>query len=152
MSAQSYDSAEPNLVPMLDLVFQLITFFMLVVNFKTAVTDFNVKLPVLGSAVPLDWSGPFEPLVLNVDTTGQVFAYGNPIDVEKYVSTEARLLKDRLRGEEKEKADKGELPVPVIVRGDRDVPFTELNRVVKICQKHGYRRYSLSAMTREEGR
>ena len=152
MSAQSYDSAEPNLVPMLDLVFQLITFFMLVVNFKTAVTDFNVKLPVLGSAVPLDWSGAFEPLVLNVDATGQVFAYGNPVDVEKYVATEARLLKDRLRGEERETSEKDGLPVPVIVRGDRDVSFTELNRVVKIAQQHGYRQFSLSAMTSEEGR
>ena len=28
--------AQPNLTPMLDMVFQLITFFMLVINFKSA--------------------------------------------------------------------------------------------------------------------
>ncbi len=28
-------NAEPNLTPMLDMVFQLVTFFMLVINFKS---------------------------------------------------------------------------------------------------------------------
>ena len=32
-------SAEPNLTPILDMVFQLITFFMLVISFKTAAID-----------------------------------------------------------------------------------------------------------------
>lgn len=149
MSAQSFDKAEPNLVPMLDLVFQLITFFMLVINFKAALTSFEVKLPVLGSAAPMEWDGSFEPLVLNVDTAGLVYVYSEPVDLEKYVSTQARLLKDRLPDDEK--VAKGELPVPVVVRASRDVPFHLLNRVVKTCQQHGYRKFSLSAMTREEG-
>lgn len=150
MSAHGYNEAEPNLTPMLDLVFQLITFFMLVINFKAALTDFEVKLPVLGSAAPMEWDGSFEPLVLNVDTAGQVFVYRNPIDVDQYIATEARLLKDRYRNDEK--VAKGELPVPVVIRASRDVPFHLLNRVVKTCQQHGYRKFSLSAMTREEGR
>ena len=33
MSAQGLEGAEPNLTPMLDMVFQLVTFFMLVINF-----------------------------------------------------------------------------------------------------------------------
>jgi len=149
MSAQSFDKAEPNLVPMLDLVFQLITFFMLVINFKAALTSFEVKLPVLGSAAPMEWDGSFEPLVLNIDTAGLVYVYSEPVDLEKYVSTQARLLKDRLPDDEK--VAKGGLPVPVVVRASRDVPFHLLNRVVKTCQQHGYRKFSLSAMTREEG-
>jgi biopolymer transport protein ExbD len=145
-----FDSAEPNLTPMLDLVFQLITFFMLVINFKGATSDLTVKLPVLGSAVPLDWHGPFEPLVLNVDTAGQVTVYGAPVDIEKHVAFEARLIRDRLPDDEQVK--KGELPVPVVIRADRAVPFHLLNRVIKTCQGHGYRQFSLSAMTREEER
>ena len=45
--------AEPNLTPILDMVFQLITFFMLVINFKAAELDLSLQLPVLGSAKPL---------------------------------------------------------------------------------------------------
>ena len=37
MSASSEN--EPNLTPILDMVFQLITFFMLVINFKGAAMD-----------------------------------------------------------------------------------------------------------------
>jgi biopolymer transport protein ExbD len=40
MSGMSHASnAEPNLTPILDMVFQLITFFMLVINFKSAAMD-----------------------------------------------------------------------------------------------------------------
>ena len=50
-------SAEPNLTPILDMVFQLITFFMLVINFKAAAMDLDLKLPVVGSARPVDTQG-----------------------------------------------------------------------------------------------
>ena len=45
--------AEPNLTPILDMVFQLITFFMLVLNFKAAELDLSLQLPVITSAKPL---------------------------------------------------------------------------------------------------
>ncbi|MGE3818419.1 MAG: ExbD/TolR family protein [Isosphaeraceae bacterium] len=46
--------AEPNLTPLLDIVFQLITFFMLLINFSKDNYDARVKLPVAGSARPVD--------------------------------------------------------------------------------------------------
>ena len=46
--------AEPNLTPLLDVVFQLITFFMLVINFSNDTYDQRVRLPVAGSARPAD--------------------------------------------------------------------------------------------------
>jgi len=45
--------AEPNLTPLLDVVFQLITFFMLVINFSNENYDQRVRLPVAGSARPV---------------------------------------------------------------------------------------------------
>jgi biopolymer transport protein ExbD len=57
---------EPNLTPILDMVFQLITFFMLVINFKAAELDLTLKLPVLGSAKPLPEGPNTKILVLNV--------------------------------------------------------------------------------------
>ena len=57
MSKSSETSLEPNLTPILDMVFQLITFFMLVINFKGGALDLSLELPVLGSARPLDTNG-----------------------------------------------------------------------------------------------
>ena len=71
-------SAEPNLTPMLDMVFQLVTFFMLVINFKSAQLDMNLKLPVVGSARPVDTKGQQDLLVLNIDKTGQLTVYNTP--------------------------------------------------------------------------
>jgi len=58
--------AEPNLTPILDMVFQLITFFMLVMNFKAAELDLSLRLPVIGSAKPPPEGSKMKTLVLNV--------------------------------------------------------------------------------------
>jgi biopolymer transport protein ExbD len=149
MSEHNSDRAEPNLTPLLDMVFQLITFFMLVINFKGASMDLSLKLPVLGSARPLERHGKLEPLLLNIDAEGRVTVQGKKIDVEQFITKEARVLKNQLQilGTP---IENGELPVPVIVRADRSAPFHLVNRILKLCQDQGYRQFSLSAMTREE--
>jgi biopolymer transport protein ExbD len=151
MSQQSFDKAEPNLTPLLDMVFQLITFFMLVINFQGASLDLSLKLPVLGSARPLDRHGKLEPMVLNIDKDGNVKVQGRKVDFEKYIEGEARLLKSHLRLLNTPIKD-GELPVGVIIRGDRSVPFQLINRVLKACQFQGYRQFSLRTMSHEEAR
>lgn len=148
MSEMNSERAEPNLTPLLDMVFQLITFFMLVINFKGASMDLTLKLPVLGSARPLERHGKLEPLLLNVDSQGRVNAYGQKVDVEKHVTREARLLREQLRINGTT-IENGELPVPVIIRADRTAPFHLVNHVLKVCQDEGYRQFSLSAMTKE---
>ena len=57
-SVSSEVTADPNLTPLLDMVFQLITFFMLVINFKSAELDLALDLPVVGSARPSITAGP----------------------------------------------------------------------------------------------
>src|SRR5260221_14020059 len=90
-SSQYHDaSAEHNLTPMLDMVFQLVTFFMLVINFKSAQLDMNLKLPVVGSARPVDTKGQQDLLVLNIDSNGQLTVYNTPKDIESYVASEAQ--------------------------------------------------------------
>lgn len=148
MSEMNSDRAEPNLTPLLDMVFQLITFFMLVINFKGASLDLSLKLPVLGSARPLERTGKQEPLLLNIDSDGKVKAYGDFVEIESHIEKEVRLLKADLRMSGV--AIEGELPVTVIIRADRAAPFRLVNHVITVCQNQGYRKFSLSAMTREE--
>lgn len=143
-------SAEPNLTPILDMVFQLITFFMLVINFKSASMDLSLKLPVVGSARPVDTQGREDLLVLNIDATGQLNVFGVPKEIETYIAAEAQAsrLTARRKGVDE---DSEELPTIVVVRADRATPFHLLNRVILACQQNGFRRFALKAMNREEG-
>jgi len=142
--------AEPNLTPILDMVFQLITFFMLVINFKSASMDLSLRLPVVGSARPVDTQGREELLILNINSKGELHVYGVPKDIEKYVAGEAQasLLAARRTNPNIQSGD--ELPTTVVIRADRDIQFRLLNKVITCCQQHGYRKFSLKAMNRRQ--
>lgn len=140
--------AEPNLVPILDMVFQLITFFMLVINFQGAALDLTLQLPVLGSARPLDTKGQEGLIVLNIDSEGRLKVYGVEKDVETYIAEEARVAKQNLRRAGKAVEDGVELPETVVIRADRSTPFELLNDVITTCQLHGFRKFAFKAMNR----
>ncbi len=141
--------AEPNLTPILDMVFQLITFFMLVINFKSAEMDLSLKLPVVGSARPVETHGQRGLLVLNIDNAGNLKIYGRPInEVEKYVAREANAVRMSERIEAGSEASQ-DLPTTIVVRADRATPFKMINRVIKACQDNGFRKFALKAMNKE---
>ena len=142
-------SAEPNLTPMLDMVFQLVTFFMLVINFKSAQLDMNLKLPVIGSARPVDTKGQLDLLILNINHQGQLTVYNVPKDIESYIAGEAQSSLLAARRKNPNLQDGDELPTTVVIRADRATPFHLLNLVIKSCQKHGFRSFSLKAMNQQ---
>ena len=147
--SSSQESFEPNLTPILDMVFQLITFFMLVINFKASSLDLSLNLPVLGSARPLAYDGRHEPITLNLNHDGSVKAYSQVVDLETFIPKEAQLLKLLLETEGT-KLEGGSIPVPVIIRADRTVSFEEIMKTMHLCQSQGLVNIALSAMTRQE--
>ena len=151
MSMSHDASAEPNMTPILDMVFQLITFFMLVINFKSAVLDVSVKLPVVGSARPVDTEGRVDLMVLNINAAGKMTVYNIERDVETYIAGEAQaaLLAARRKNDKLQPGD--ELPTTVVIRADRATPFSKLNRIIETCQRHGFRNFALQARNKEEG-
>jgi biopolymer transport protein ExbD len=150
-SSLDMTSAQPNLTPLLDMVFQLITFFMLVINFKDAALDQSLTLPVLGSARPLDTKGQEDLLVLNIDAEGQLKVYGVVRDVKIYIADEARQEEARLKAKNTPLKPGEELPTMVVIRADRATRFNLLNEIIKTCQQHNYRKFALKAMNRREG-
>jgi len=147
----SSDTAEPNLTPMLDMVFQLVTFFMLVINFQAAAVDMSLKLPVVGSARPVDTQGKEELLVLNVTTKGEVVVYGQTKEPESYLHKEAVMAVKKLQLEGKKAKLGDELPTMIVVRADQKTPFDLLNKVLTECQKNGFRKFALRAMNAAPG-
>jgi biopolymer transport protein ExbD len=148
MSTSADQNSSPNLTPILDMVFQLITFFMLVVTFKGVAVDASLSLPVLGSARPLDWQEDREPLMLNVNQHGDVLVGGTIVNVDDYLSQEARL--QRVRRQAMGEPAEGILSLPVVIRADRNSTFEQVNHVMEACQREGFRELALSALTRTQ--
>lgn len=150
MGVRAEDRHEPNLTPILDMVFQLITFFMLVINFKSASMDMSLKLPAVGSARPMEGKGQ-DLLVLNIDQQGVLRVYGNEIrDIPAYIKNEAQASLLSARRFNPDLKDGGDLPSTVVIRADRDTPFRLLYGIVDTCQKCGFRNFSLKALNRKE--
>jgi biopolymer transport protein ExbD len=149
-SSTELSFAQPNLTPLLDMVFQLITFFMLVINFKEASVDQSLQLPVLGSARPVESKGE-DLLVLNIDAEGRLKVYGASQEVRSYIAAEARQEQARMKAKNKAYKPGDELATTVVIRADKATPFKLLNDVIKVCQKQNYRKFALKAVNRREG-
>jgi biopolymer transport protein ExbD len=152
MSELEQSEGKPNLTPILDMVFQLITFFMLVINFKSASLDLSLKLPVVGSARPVDTKGQESLLILNVDNQGNLNVYGRTMPVKEYIHNEAYAAWMGARRTQPGLEFGQELPTTVVIRADRTTRFKLLNRVIQECQQNGFRKFALKAMNKEEGR
>ena len=139
-SASSSERIEPNLTPILDMVFQLITFFMLVISFRASDFDKQLVLPVVGSAAAADEEVNGEFLVLNLRSGGKLFVQGKEEpNVEGFLNFEAgRLLKNI-------KPDSGG-EIIVVIRADRQLRCDFLMRVVQACRKSGLTRFDFMVL------
>ena len=151
-SANSELKAEPNLTPLLDIVFQLITFFMLVINFSQDNFDSRIKLPIAGSARPQDDASKVaeERLVLNVDNRGNLLFNGQTLSFDqaaKKIKFEAQIARANIKAVKGKVGTNEDLPARVVIRADRDTPFAKLFGLIGTCQSNGYQKFDLKAMT-----
>jgi biopolymer transport protein ExbD len=143
--------AEPNLTPLLDIVFQLITFFMLVINFSQDNFDARIKLPVAGSARPQDDVAKLndERLVLNIDSQGNLIWNGQILTADQAtqkIRFEAQVARQNIKTLKGKVAQGEALPARVVIRADRDTPFAPIFAMIKTCQNNGYEKFDLKAM------
>lgn len=138
-------SAEPNLTPILDMVFQLITFFMLSISLKAASVDARIHLPVFGSARPSSEEHQQDVVVLNINESGMLSVYGHPCDLDEYLRHEATAIRAKAESDGKE-TDEHELRATAVIRADKETPFTKLNEVLQACKQHGFRKVTLKVL------
>src|SRR5438132_11721637 len=109
MSHGSTEKCEPNLTPLLDLVLQLVMFFMLCANFVMEQTSVEIKLPEAVAAKPLDKDAS-DVIFLNVNSQGKILlpavdregdadTLDNPIQVEAYLKRRAKVDTQRTKKE-----------------------------------------------------
>jgi biopolymer transport protein ExbD len=150
--------AEPNLTPLLDVVFQLITFFMLVMNFNADTFDQRVKLPIAATASPPEPGKALEEakLVFNVTKDGKLVWNGEDLDAHgsnDMIKIQAGFERTKAERARKKlgvaKPEDDALPTVIVIRCDRETPYSDIYRIITACQANGFRKFSLKAMTRE---
>jgi len=148
MSHGSTDKCEPNMTPLLDLVLQLVMFFMISANFVMEQTSIEVRLPEAVSAKALDANAD-TVIFLNINGKGQVVlppvdreddndTLDNPAQVESYMKRRAaaEMIKTKL----------GKPEATLILRIDRGTPFDKSYPIMKSCRSAGYSNVQLRAI------
>ncbi len=146
------DTVEINMIPMIDIVIQLITFFLMLINFDNSNTDERVRLPIADLAKPSD-TDIDEPLVLNVDELGQVSLLGEKFDADsllfrKHMQREAAVALENMKANGKEVDSTGSPPklwTTILIRADKEVEYGRIQRMVKTCQDLGFYKFALRA-------
>jgi len=137
-------STDIDMTPMIDMTFQLITFFMFVMNFSEAEQDDRIQLPLSQLAKPVD--GPVEkPITLQLTNAGTVIYAGELIglqDISGYLEREKSVLTE---------AGRDPTEATVIVRADGAAKTGQVQDIIKICQEKGFEKFALRAQY-DEGR
>ena len=144
----SESRCEPNLTPLLDVVLQLIMFFLITVNFiRVDQLNEDIKLPVAQAAVPLDRTAE-DWVFLNLDKYGHLAGIGTK-DLDTPEKLKAHLMRERdaLERANREKGKTGDTRVVVVLRGDKDARYKDIYEVLQSCSKAGYRLLQLRVMT-----
>ena len=133
-----------DMTPMIDMTFQLITFFMFVMNFSEAEQDDRIQLPLSQLAKPTD--GPIDkPITLQLTNKGSVIYAGEMIglpDIGGYLEREKSVMID---------AGKEPNTATVIVRADGSAKTGDVQEIIRICQEKGFEKFALRAQY-DEGR
>jgi len=139
-SPRGAPEAKVDMTPMIDMTFQLIAFFMVIINFSEADQNERINLPLSELAKPAD--APLEtPITLQLTSEGTVFLGGNEVKIAQ-LGRELLVEKQLLvagGGDEKARA------ATIIIRADRAAKTGEVQEVIEICQKTGFEKFALRA-------
>jgi biopolymer transport protein ExbD len=142
----------PNLMPLLDVVLQLITFFMMLVHFGTRLEGATkaVRLPVAPAALPGS-DLTFDRLGVMMNAQGQLLVGGRALDDEAASAWWADQAKTRRAGLENlggPAAANDNLPTVVILRADRAASYGSVRRALAEAQDKGFAHFSLVVLRR----
>lgn len=130
--------AEADLTPMIDMTFQLIAFFMVLINFAQTESHDEVKLPSSQLIKPPDQ--PFEfPIVLHITQGAAVYLGGRDYTADNL----DRGLRMELAVAAAQKL--GPKDANVIIRAHRDTAAGEVQEVIRACQALDFVNFGLRA-------
>lgn len=128
---------------MIDMTFQLIAFFMVLLNFGEAEQDARIRLPSSQLAKPPE-TALENALVVQLTGDNQVLFSGELMPIAG--------LDDKLRREARFITLQGEKPedATVILRADAEAKTGVVQEVIQKCQENGFENFALRAKQEEE--
>ncbi|MEX2175795.1 MAG: biopolymer transporter ExbD [Pirellulaceae bacterium] len=118
-----------NLTPMIDIVFQLIIFFMVGAKFTELEKSVDLSVPQVSDIAALTPTP--ENRVINVYRDGRIDLDRQPVSIEQ--------LKAELGDAQRQYAELG-----VVVRGDAEGPFQNVAAVLTACRQAGIAEMGIS--------
>lgn len=109
-------------VPMADVLFNLLIFFLLATSFHQVEREMHIALPEAAASGPI--STLVRELVLNVDDAGRMYLGGREVGEDDV----RRAITDALAANPDQK---------VTVRGDRAATYADVARALDLCKQSG---------------
>ncbi len=131
-------SAEGDMTPMIDIVFQLVIFFMLTLNFSQDEQSELIQLPTSELATPAP-SPVAKPITLQLTKTSKVLVGGDEIPlagVQKILLREKQAI---------QKASGNVRSATIIIRADQNVQTGKVQELIRACQMTGFEKFVLRA-------
>jgi biopolymer transport protein ExbD len=124
--------------PMIDITFQLMSFFMFVLNFSDAEQNELIQLPESELAKPSEAVLEY-PITLHLTAQGRVLVGDQDVEVEglrPILLREASLLE--IRGQPLSVAT-------IVIRAHRDVATGKVQDLIRECQRNRFEKFVLRA-------
>jgi biopolymer transport protein ExbD len=133
---------EGDMTSMIDMVFQLIAFFMVLINFSQDDQNAKISLPESELAKPTDVPSEF-PIVMHLDKDGRIYMGANEATTESIkplLGAEVAILKSRQMA-----AKDGN----IIIRAHKDAAAGRVQDLISKCQEMGFEKFALRVKEEE---
>lgn len=120
---------EVNLVPMMDVIMTILTFFIIVSMTLTNFQSVDVALPSSQSGV--NQERPADPMIVGLNLQQQILLQGNPATSEQLAQAIQNYLTQNPKG-------------TVVLKADKGLPYEQVIRVLGTLKEMGGDRVSLA--------
>ncbi len=128
VKAKKVDLAEGDLTPMIDMVFQLIAFFMVLINFAQTESNDRVQLPSSQLVKPPEVALEF-PIILHIAQDGEIILGGDDYTAETLrVGLRRELAVIKAEGKSVDDAN-------VVIRAHKDCAAGDVQEVIRVAQE-----------------
>ncbi len=140
-----------DLTPMIDIVFQLIIFFMVSLAFAESQTEARLTLPAADAAKPPE-AIEKDMFTFNVVDTTRTKADGSRLFPTQYIVSGTPVTPEQLGERLKKEAELsrsesgGKVERGIIIRGDKDTAWFNILAGMKLCQDAGFKKVYLQAL------